>query len=220
MTMPISARASRIALPALRASSTASSSRWAASLSASERGMCARSPGGRARQADSAAVAAATASSTSPGPARATSASTVSVAGSITDSRSLRAHPSSVGGALERPSASAIVSLGMLGDVRQRDFAVDLVDRSYGAREGAFRRRVPPDSDRTDDADQDERRVVDRRPVEARFEEHGFRGERKRPDDRVEHDPHDRDAVDPLVLLAQRPGAGLEAVAHAPAQER
>ncbi len=76
-------------MPALRASSTASSSAWAASTSASSRSSAARAPGASARHAGSAARAAATAASASAAPARGTSASTASVAGSSTVSCSL-----------------------------------------------------------------------------------------------------------------------------------
>ena len=94
MTIPISPRASPIALPALRASSTASSSRCSASVSASECSRRARSPGASARQAGRAALAAATARSTSSTPARGISESTASVAGSRTESRPLTVQPS------------------------------------------------------------------------------------------------------------------------------
>src|SRR3954453_4462681 len=84
--MPISPRASPIGLPALRASSTDSSSWRSASASARRCSSRARSGGATARHAGNAAFARATAASASSAPARGISARTSSVAGSRTPS--------------------------------------------------------------------------------------------------------------------------------------
>src|SRR5215212_11579818 len=82
--MPISARASRIGLPALRASITDSAEACDWSASASRCSSAARSPGVTARQAGNAAWARATAASSASASARGTCAITCSVAGSRT----------------------------------------------------------------------------------------------------------------------------------------
>src|SRR5512132_871993 len=87
--MPISPRASEIALPALRASSVASSSARSSIASASRWSRAERSAGSTARHPGNAALARAIAASVSSIPARGTSAITCSVAGSITAMASL-----------------------------------------------------------------------------------------------------------------------------------
>ena len=61
------------------------------------------------------------------------------------------------------------------------------------------------------DADHDQRRVVDVVPAERAVAGHAGWRERQAEDDRAQRDPHDRDQVHPLVLVAERPRARLEA---------
>ena len=112
--MPISPRASPIGLPALRASSLASSSACSSSAFASRCSSGAPVVGASARHAGKAALARSTAASVSSTPARGTSAITSSVAGSMTwiirtaDPRRARASSTN-----ERDHPAALVLLGV-----------------------------------------------------------------------------------------------------------
>src|SRR4051812_32513652 len=98
-----------------------------------------------------------------------------------------------------------------LGNSSRRVGQLDLADRPL---EPLVRGDLPPDRDQADQ-DQDTRGVVDRFPLELSLGPWPTgRGEREREADHAERDPDDRPGVDPLVLLAERPRAGDEAVAH------
>ena len=100
------------------------------------------------------------------------------------------------------------------------DLGVDLVDRAARAREPVPGARQPPDPDRDEDAERHDRGVVEQRPLEVALPRHAGRAERGvEVDDHDDHHLDDRDDAHPLVLVAQRPRAGLERVAHPPAQE-
>ncbi len=82
--MPASHRALPQVWPALRTSSSASSSTWASTTAANRRSTVARSPGDMARQAGNAACAASIAASVSSTEARWTSVTGAAVAGLMT----------------------------------------------------------------------------------------------------------------------------------------
>src|SRR5439155_23417249 len=77
----------------------------------------------------------------------------------------------------------------------------------------AGRDHVPACKQYERSADHD-RRVVEGEPVEVRLEGNPAAEGRKHEDDADEHDPEDRDRVDPLVVAAEVPGAALELLAR------
>ena len=81
----------------------------------------------------------------------------------------------------------------------------------------ADRIHQPPKSSQRS-ADED-RRVVDCLPSEPVVPWHADAVRGHQEDEADEEDPHDRDRVDPLVVLAQRPGARLEPVLHSVTQD-
>src|SRR3954451_4612816 len=93
----------------------------------------------------------------------------------------------------------------------------DLADRTLEPLVGGD---LPPDPDQPDQHE-NARRVVDGLPLELRVRPWPAGGrERQREADHADGHPDDRARIDPLVLLAERPWARYERVAHAPAQVR